>query len=197
MMLGMTTHVNGRKSNSSSRLITAHLLGGLAGGAILGVGLAALQQVGASFLPRIVWVISAVGICGVGLAADLRLITLPSRHRQVPATWTRRLGRTRAFLGYGLVLGIGGATYVPYALMYSVFAAALLTGSLVRTFEVGLTFGICRAMSVVVGSRWLERASALFYRDYSKRWLARSLSVATTAGIAVGIAVGAITAAGA
>lgn len=195
MMLGMTSHVDGRLSNSGrGEMITAHLAGGLVGGIILGAVLTTIQELARSAPPpAVVWFAVAFAISGLALAADLRLVGLPSRRKQVPATWTRRFGRVRAYFAYGIVLGVGFATFVPYAAMYSVFAASLLSDGL-RTFAIGVAFGVGRTLTPALGSKWLGPASSVFYRDYSKRWLARTLSITTSAAIAVGIVVGAATA---
>jgi hypothetical protein len=186
MMLGITSHVDGRTRNvTRSELALSHVVGGILGGATLGLTLVVVREIAAALFTSVVLVGVVVAVCALSIAADLRKARLPARRQQVPATWVRRFGERRAFLAYGFVLGLGVRTFAPYAAMYSALVVALVTRDAGQALGLGIAFGAGRSVSVVLASRWLEAASRLFYRDVSMRWIARSLSALTSAAIAL------------
>lgn len=93
-----------------------------------------------------------VALAGVALAFDLGLggLRLPTVHRQVNKEW---LGRYRGWVvgaGFGVQLGLGVVTVVNTAAVYLALALAVLTGSAVAGAVVGTTFGLVRAMVILV-----------------------------------------------
>jgi hypothetical protein len=77
------------------------------------------------------------------IAADLELVRLPSRHKQVPQSWYGVYGPLRSYAYYGLILGGGLLTEIPFAVTYSIFAAALIL-PLPDAVLLGALFGLGR-----------------------------------------------------
>lgn len=132
--------------------VSAHLAASALAGAVLG---AALGAVGGLLLAGVgtgvragVLALGAV----VGLAAD-RAGRVPSVHRQVDERW---LGTYRGWVygaGFGAQLGVGIATIVPASIGWLVWLAALLVAGPVPGLLIGATFGIARALPLLVGGR--------------------------------------------
>ncbi len=115
-------------------------------GALLG-GLGGLVPLSPVLTASIVVVLAAMA-----LAFDLRVggLRLPTVHRQVDKDW---LGRYRGWVvgaGFGIQLGLGVVTIVNTAAVYLALALALLTGSVLAGAGVGTTFGLVRALIILV-----------------------------------------------
>jgi hypothetical protein len=99
------------------------------------------------------------------------------RRGQVPVEWLTRYGFTRGYLFYGIALGAGVFTFVPFAATFAVFAAASLLPGISVALAAGAAFGAGRAVLVgplaigmaavpssdqmlVVGYRWFPFVSA-------------------------------------
>ncbi len=94
-------------------------------------------------------------LAAAALAFDLGLggLRLPTVHRQVDKDW---LGRYRGWVvgaGFGAQLGLGVVTIVNTAAVYLMLALALLTGSTAAGATVGATFGLVRALVILVVAR--------------------------------------------
>jgi sulfite exporter TauE/SafE len=133
--------------------VGAYLLGSTLAAALLG---ALLGGVGAlAPLRPGPTAVAVVVLAAVALAYDLGVggLRLPTVHRQVDKDW---LGRYRGWVvgaGFGLQLGLGVVTIVNTAAVYLALALALLTGSVVAGAAVGTTFGLLRALEILVVAR--------------------------------------------
>lgn len=88
----------------------------------------------------------------VGLVLDVRSggHGVPSWRRQVDREW---IGRYRGWvtgLGFGLQLGLGFVTIITSTTTYAVLAAEVLTGRWWAGAVIGLTFGLVRALPLVL-----------------------------------------------
>jgi hypothetical protein len=129
--------------------VVASTVAAAALGALLG-GAGGLLPLGTGTTAALVVVLAAVA-----LAFDLRLggLRLPTVHRQVDENW---LGRYRGWVvgvGFGAQLGLGVVTIVNTAAVYLALALALLTGSVAAGALIGTTFGLVRALLILVVGR--------------------------------------------
>ena len=103
------------------------------------------------------------GIASLLLALDeLNILHLPSPQVgwQVPKSWmhpSRLLGNTL----YGLVLGMGIFTFIPFASFYVLLAWEIIAGamSLQAAVTLGLIYGFARGLPAVVGGISMLRGS--------------------------------------
>lgn len=179
---------------------TAYILGSVLGGLAVGV-LAALLG---GLVPA-GWRGSGAGLVVLGLllllgvAVDTGLLRrpLPTWHRQVDVEW---IGRYRGWVtgvGYGAQLGFGLVTIVTSSTTYAVVLLSAWTGSWPAGALVGATFGLVRALPLLLTRRfdrpeelhrafgWLERRAGGAAR-FATTWLGISgvalLVVAGAAG---------------
>ncbi len=130
--------------------VAAYLLSSTAAaalfGAILGtVGYALPLGPGAT-------AVAVLTLSALALAVDLGLggLRLPTVHRQVDKDWLDRYRGWVVGLGFGFQLGLGVVTIVNTAAVYLTLALALLTGSAAAGAVVGTTFGLVRALIILV-----------------------------------------------
>jgi hypothetical protein len=131
-----------------------YLAGSIAGGGMMG---AALGMLGAGFeaivpvSPTATAVIVVVaGLVAVAYETGLLGLRLPTIHRQVNEDW---LARYRAWVyagGFGFQLALGVVTIVTSATVYLTWLLAFLAGSATGGLVIGLTFGIVRALPLVL-----------------------------------------------
>lgn len=184
MLLGMTASGGGRlETRPNFSLVLIHAIGGTLGGILVGVALAvsAIVFEHMSLIGRAALVLA---VSATMVASDLRAFRLPSWKRQVPPVWTRRFGKRRAFLLYGVVLGSGITTFVPWGAMYVAFAGAMLLGSFKIAVLAGSLFGLARTLSSGLGSFSPTPISFILYRSVGASRLPRTMSV----GVAVMVA---------
>lgn len=135
---------------------TAYLLGSVLGGLVVGalagaVGeLLPLSTPGVALAAYLVLGVAA----GLGLLVELGRLPVPrGLQRQVDEDWLHRYRGWVYGLGFGAQLGAGAVTIVTSPTVYLTGALALLTGSPLRGAAVGVTFGIVRALPVLVARR--------------------------------------------
>ena len=75
---------------------------------------------------------------------------LPTNHRQVNERWLDEYRGWVYGLGYGFQLGLGVVTIVTSAATYLTFVAAFLCHSVLGGLAIGLTFGLVRALPVLL-----------------------------------------------
>jgi hypothetical protein len=146
-----------------------YVLGGVVGGALLGAGCAvAAFGVGrAGLSASLLWAVVAVAAL-IAFVSDTRLLgrSLPDHPRQVDERWLVRYRRWIYASGYGVQIGTGFATYIMTAAVYLTAALAVLTGSGLQAFAIGVTFGAARGLTILVaaGARTPERLRAVHWR---------------------------------
>jgi sulfite exporter TauE/SafE len=133
--------------------VSAYVLGSTVAAALLGGALGALG----ALLPLTpgATAVLVVFLCTAALAFDLHLggVVLPTVHRQVDKDWLDRYRGWVVGVGFGVQLGLGVVTIVTTAAVYLTLALALLTGSPAAGAVVGATFGLVRALVILVVAR--------------------------------------------
>jgi hypothetical protein len=129
------------------------VLGGLAGGATLGVGaaLAALAVSSAGLSSHPPEVAAAAAVAALGAAAvDLDVFgpVIPVIRRQVDDRWLARYRPWFYGAGFGWQVGVGVATYVMTAGVFLLLVMAALTGSPLEALGVCAAFGLARGLTV-------------------------------------------------
>jgi hypothetical protein len=160
----MTPLVQGRRKPSRYwAALLAHTLGSLVAGAGLGALLGAVGHavLGARGLTNGAVVVTAVGLAlGLGEVGLLKLPVIQAP-RQTVKQWRELLGAIGAPLAWGLDLGSGLTTYVPYAAYWLVPLAAVAHGDVQYGALVLGMFGLARALTVVVASLSTREAAAI------------------------------------
>jgi hypothetical protein len=91
----------------------------------------------------------AAGVCAVAAIADLAH-RLPTMHRQVDEDWLSRYRGWVYAAGFGGQLGLGVVTIVTSAATYAALALCLLAGSAGAGALIGATFGLVRALPLLL-----------------------------------------------
>jgi hypothetical protein len=127
----------------------AFALGAVAGGIVTFGGLAAVgAAAGTGALGAGAAVAGALALAaGVAEVRGVRIV--PQIRRQVPEPWRRRLPLPLAAGAYGVLLGIGFATFVLTFAVWALAAIAFLLGDVRLGLLVGVAFGAGRALPVV------------------------------------------------
>jgi sulfite exporter TauE/SafE len=95
-------------------------------------------------------VLGGVGVLLPLTARSTAVLALPTVHRQVDKDWLDRYRGWVVGVGFGFQLGLGVVTIVNTAAVYLALALALLTGSVAAGAVVGTTFGLVRALVILV-----------------------------------------------
>jgi len=134
--------------------LALHILGGLAGGATIGVVLGfaglllraalgdALDTVFAIVVPLALLFTASI---------DLGILHKPNltRERQTPGSWPCSLGHYPGIFGWGFDLGLGVTTRIPYQSLLVLPLAAVLAGDLTAAVAIMAAYGASRAAAVV------------------------------------------------
>lgn len=166
------------------------VLGCLAGGATLGLGLAfGAALVGWASLPLAASAAVVAGVALVCAASDLRLggFQLPLHYRQVNEGWFQSYRRWVYASGFGWQLGVGLATFIVTSAVYLMIVAAALTGDAFAAFAIGVLFGAVRALAFVPARRLttIDAVGTLHRRLDGWAGTSRALTIATQCAIAI------------
>jgi sulfite exporter TauE/SafE len=181
----------GERSRNRTWWVTAtwYLAGSVVGAGVMGLSAGAIgRAIDELLAPTETMVAAVAGLLGlVALAFELQLggLVLPTVRRQVDENWIRRYRAWVYAGGFGVQLGLGVVTVVTTASVYLTWAFAVLTGSLVGGLLIGVTFGLARAMPILLVSH-VESPGEL--RDVLRRFsgwapAARHVTSATTAAV--------------
>jgi hypothetical protein len=145
------------RGNHWGRTVAWYVTGSLAGGLVtggvagaLGAGLTAAAtpdaatRAGLVILASIVALVLELGAFGA---------RLPSNHRQVDETWLTRYRPWVYGGGFGFQLGLGVVTIVTTATLYLTIVLAVLSGSFASGLVIGATFGLARAVPILLVHR--------------------------------------------
>jgi hypothetical protein len=141
----------GRKKTA----LAFHVLGGLVGGALLGVFLGfigvVLAEIFGGGLDKAFAIAVPLCLAYAGLT-DLGFLrfTYFSRMRQTPGSWPCALGHYPAMFAWGVDLGLGVTTRFAHQAVLVVPLAAVLTGSLWAAIAITAAYGAARAFAVVI-----------------------------------------------
>jgi hypothetical protein len=160
----MTPLVQGRRRTSRyGAALLAHAVGAVIAGAGLGalLGLVGQAVLGARGLAGSAAVVAVVGLT-LGLT-EVGVLKLPVMQapRQTVKQWRERLGAIGAPLAWGLDLGSGLTTYVPFAAYWLVPVAAVARGNVAYGALLVGVFGLARALTVVVASLSTQEAAGI------------------------------------
>ena len=173
--------------------MSAYLFGSALAAAVFGAVLGGIGALLAGPVPTRsgISAVLIVALCALGLAFDLHLggIRLPTIHRQVDKDWLDRYRGWVVGVGFGLQLGVGVVTIVNTAAVYATFTVALLSGSARAGLVVGTTFGLVRAvvLLVVVRVRRPDQLRAVLRRMQDLHAVSRSIAVAVQAAVMVAV----------
>jgi hypothetical protein len=172
--------------------VSAYLLGSVAGGAAVGAAAGAVGAVLRAVAPAgpaPLWIAGSAVLAGAVLDGALATAlvpasALPGPRRQVNEEW---LGRYRGWVygaGFGFQLGLGVATIVATAAVYSLLVVAALTGSPAAGAILGATFGLLRAVPVAAAGRVRSPDTVLRIDAGLRRWQPSAARLATLAQVA-------------
>jgi hypothetical protein len=163
-----------------------HVLGGLTGGALLGVFLGFLGVVLAELLGTgldaafAIVVPLALAYAGLTDLGYLRF-TYFSRMRQTPGSWPCALGHYPAMFAWGLDLGLGVTTRFAHQAVLVVPVAAVLTGSMWAAVAISAAYGGARALAVVIS---ISRADSVDFAAVCDRIQERTHGYKRVVGVA-------------
>lgn len=164
-----------------------HVLGGVAGGAVLSTAAWLALTPIRTLTPLPFNRLLVLAMCSWTALGDLGLLRVPRQERQVPQSWLVRYGPARSYFLYGLELGAGLVTYIPFATTYALFTASALVLGLADAIFVGILFGLGRTL--LVGPinldqrlvRWLGDHYGIAYGPLSRLSVAAALLVVAAA----------------
>jgi hypothetical protein len=174
-----------------SRTVAWYVTGSVAGGALLGAASGAVGAVMRATVSPSSTVLAALVLAAAGVAAVMELGILgarvPSTRRQVDEDW---LGRYRPWVyagGFGVQLGLAVVTIVTTATVYLVIVLAVLSGSFAAALLIGATFGLARALPILVVRNVSDPGSlrGALRRVQSRATAARHAALASLVGLAV------------
>jgi hypothetical protein len=134
--------------------LALHLLGGATGGALIGLVLGFAGLLLRAALGDTLDAVFAVAVpAALAYAASVDLGLLPIRQltweRQTPGSWPCSLGHYPGIFAWGLDLGLGLTTRIPYQSLLVLPLAALLAGNLPTAVAITTVYGVSRAFAVV------------------------------------------------
>lgn len=182
------------RNNSFARTASAHVIGSVLGGAMLGVvagavGLVITAAIGPSDTVRSAIVLAAASAALV-LEATSRERLLPTRTRQVDENWIQSYRGWVYGGGFGAELGFGISTIITTTLVHLMVVAMLLVGSFPLAVTIGAAFGLVRGATVLAARKvdsperlrlFHQRLDGL--RSQSRSGAVASLALATAVGV--------------
>lgn len=140
----------GRKKTA----LAFHVLGGLVGGAAIGVvlgfaGLLLRAALGERLDTVFVIVVPAALIYAAAVDLGVLRVRPITWERQTPGSWPCALGHYPGIFGWGFDLGLGITTRIPYQSLLVIPLAAFLSGNLATAVAITAVYGASRALAVV------------------------------------------------
>jgi hypothetical protein len=135
--------------------LALHVLGGATGGALIGVvlglcGLLLRAALGDALDTVFAIVVPAALVYAASVDLGLLRVASLTSDRQTPGSWPCSLGHYPGIFAWGLDLGLGVTTRIPYQSLLVLPLAALLSGSLGASVAITTVYGASRALAVVV-----------------------------------------------
>ncbi len=148
------------------------IAGGTAGGATLGLVMAALALgVRAADPSAVALATAACAVAVLAAASDTRFagFRLPFHSRQVNERWLDQFRPWVYGAGFGWQIGAGLVTYIRTAALYLMIALAALTAKPATALAIGALFGLVRGLAVLLGRGIVSPASlADFHRRFTR-----------------------------
>jgi hypothetical protein len=135
--------------------LAVHVLGGVVGGALIGLLLGfcglVLRAVLGDTLETVFLVVVPAALV-YAAAVDLGALPVPqiTSERQTPSSWPCSLGHYPGIFAWGVDLGLGVTTRIPYQSLLVLPLAAVLTGNLAAAVAIMAAYGAARALAVVI-----------------------------------------------
>ncbi len=134
--------------------LALHLLGGAAGGALIGVALGfagLLLRAALGDTLDAVFVVAVPAALAYAASVDLGLLRIRQLtwQRQTPGDWPCSLGHYPGIFAWGFDLGLGLTTRIPYQSLLVLPLAAVLVGSFPAAVAITTVYGASRALAVV------------------------------------------------
>lgn len=176
-------------------VLTAHAVGGAAGGFLLAVGIlmaTMLSQHAVGAGPRVAIGI-LVAIAGVVSEVLNRLPAPFQQSRQVRRDLQARLPMRFVAFEYGVELGIGLATWIHHGAIYVAIGSLIALNDPVMTLGAGVAFGVARGLQPVgwsFGVRSEQQALRVEHGLRHPSYLATTRNVITVVALALTVVVG-------
>jgi hypothetical protein len=155
-MLTSITPLGERGRNQQYAItVTAFIVASTCAGALLG---AMCGAAGSGFSSRDVALVVIAALGAIGLVLDRGMFgtRVPGPRRQVEEQWLTTYRGWVYGAGFGLQLGLGFTTIVSASATWLAFACALLSGSARGGLLIGATYGLVRALPVLLTARVRE-----------------------------------------
>ncbi|MGZ4693384.1 MAG: hypothetical protein ACXWCM_02065 [Acidimicrobiales bacterium] len=173
---------------------TWFVIGAVVGGLTLGLGMAALAGVVATFdlTPTTLLAIGTAALL-VTAISDSRLLgrQLPNHPRQVNERWLDQYRSWVYGAGFGWQIGVGLATYIMTAAVYALIVLGALTASPPVALALGVTFGLVRGLAILLGRSITSTAALVAFHRRFDAWREPvrrgTVVVQATAAIAAGL----------
>src|SRR6266516_2629652 len=134
--------------------LALHLLGGAAGGALIGVALGfagLLLRAALGDTLDTVFVVAVPAALAYAASVDLGLLRIRQLtwQRQTPGDWPCSMGHYPGIFAWGFDLGLGVTTRIPYQSLLVVPLSAFLVGDMASAVAITTAYGAARALAVV------------------------------------------------
>jgi hypothetical protein len=179
--MAMGLSLFGRRARQTNVVI--HVLASTLGGALSGAAVGAIGE--ALTLERWrTWIVLAAALLALrlGLRRPARPLGI---HRQVPKHWGGTLGDAGAYAAWGVLLGLGLATIIPYSAYVLLVGVQLSSGPFFGAIA-GAAFGAGREGVAWVSTKRLQTPSEIADRLPRLRRMAARLNVVMIAAGGVG-----------
>jgi hypothetical protein len=135
--------------------VTAFIIASTVAGAFLG---AICGAIGSVLSSRDVALVAIAALGAIGLALDRGVLgtRVPGPRRQVEEQWLTTYRGWVYGAGFGAQLGLGFTTIVSASATWLAFACAVLSGSTVGGLLIGTTYGLVRALPILLAARVRE-----------------------------------------
>jgi len=134
--------------------LALHLVGGAAGGALIGVVLGFAGLLLRAALGDTLDTVFAVAVpvalaCAASVDLGLLRVRQLTWQRQTPGDWPCSLGHYPGIFAWGFDLGLGLTTRIPYQSLLVLPLAAVLVGNFPAAVAITTVYGASRALAVV------------------------------------------------
>jgi hypothetical protein len=175
--------------------LALHVLGGAAGGALMGVllgfgGLLLRAALGDTLDTVFAVAVPVALVYAASVDLGLLRVRALTSERQTPGSWPCSLGQYPGIFGWGFDLGLGLTTRIPYQSLLVLPLAALLAGGLRLAVAITTVYGASRALAVVAavsagGNDFPAACSAIQARVLSLKAVVGLAALALAAAIVV------------
>jgi hypothetical protein len=140
----------GRKNTALALHVVGGIVGGLTIGVLLGFGGVLLRAALGDTLDTVFLIVVPAALIYTA-SVDLGLLPVKSLTwvRQTPGDWPCSMGHYPGIFAWGVDLGMGITTRIPYQTLLVVPLSALLVGNMAAAVAITTAYGAARALAVV------------------------------------------------